>query len=163
MKKRLMVAATAAALSFGAVVPAAATIATHAESGTNSSSSSIVDKIASKFSLNKAEVQKVFDEERATREAEREQAYKDKLATAVKDGKLTQAQADKAQAKHNEIKAEMEARHDEMKDKTDADRKASMEARRTELKKWAADNGIDESYLRPDGGRGGHHGPRDGA
>ena len=113
MKKNLLVAATAATLSLGALVPMAAM----AQSDSTTGSSSIVDKIASKFSLNKADVQKVFDEEHVARQAEHEQAYKDKIAAAVKDGKLTQAQADKVLAKHAEMKAEMEKNRDAMKEK----------------------------------------------
>ncbi len=43
-----------------------------------------------------------------------------------------------------------------MKDKTPEERRAAMEVKRTELEKWAKDNGIPIEYLRPGGG---HHGP----
>lgn len=157
MKKHLLVAATAVTIGLGAAIPAAVTVSSLAESDT-STKSSIVDTLATKFNLKKEDVQKVFEEEHTARHAEREQAYKDTLAQAVKDGKLTQAQADKVQAKHDELKAEMEKNRDAMKDKTREERKAEMDKKREELKKWASDNGIDESYLMPGhGGRG--HGP----
>jgi hypothetical protein len=154
MRKSLMVAAAAATLSLGAAVPLAANQVS-AESGT--SSTTLVDKIASKFNLNKDEVQQVFDENREARQAEHEQAYKDKLAAAVKAGTLTQEQADKAQAKHDELKAEMEKNREAFKDMTHEERHAAMDKKRTELKQWAQDNGIDESYVMP-GGPGGHRG-----
>jgi hypothetical protein len=158
VKKNLLVVATAATLSLGALVPVAAM----AQSDTSTNGTSIVDKIASKFNLNKADVQKVFDEERATREAEREQDAKDELAALVKAGTLTQAQADKITAKRTEIKADMEANRDAMKDKTEAERKATMDAKKAELDKWASDNGIDAKYLMPGHGKGhGPGGPRD--
>lgn len=156
MKKNLLIAATAATLSLGALVPVAAM----AQSDTSTSSSSIVDKIASKFNLNKADVQKVFDEEHATREAEREQKSKDELAALVKAGTLTQAQADKITAKRAEMKADMEANRDAMKDKTEAERKAAMDAKKAELDKWASDNGIDVKYVMPGHGGRSHGGPR---
>ena len=146
-----MIAATAATLSLGALVPVAAM----AQSDTATGSSSIVDKIASKFNLNKADVQKVFDEEHTARQDEREQKSKDELAALVKAGTLTQAQADKISAKRTEMKADMEKNRTAMQSKTEAERRAAMEAKKAELDKWAADNGIDVKYLMPDrGGRG---------
>ena len=82
---------------------------------------------------------------------------KDRLAQAVKDGKLTQAQADKITAKMAEMKTFMESQ----KDKTKEERKTAMEAKRDELKKWAEDNDIPEGYMpMGHGGPGGRgHGP----
>jgi membrane protein involved in colicin uptake len=159
VKKNLLVAATAATLSLGALVPVAAM----AQSDSTTGSSSIVDKLASKFSLNKADVQKVFDEEHAARQAAREQESKDELAALVKAGTLTQAQADKITAKRAEIKAEMDANRNAMQDKTEAERKAAMDAKKAEIDKWASDNGIDAKYLMlGHGGGRGHGGPHNG-
>lgn len=80
----------------------------------------------------------------------------DRLAQAVKDGKLTQDQADKITAKLKELKTQREAERDSMKDKTDEERKTAMEAKKTELEKWAKDNNIPLEYLRSLGGPGGH-------
>jgi hypothetical protein len=122
--------------------------------------SSLVDALASKFNLNKTDVQKVFDEQHATMEATHEQEVKDKLAQLVKDGKLTQAQVDKIIAKQAELKKEREANKDSMKDKTREEMKSAMEAKRTALETWAKDNGIPTEYLRFVIGHGGHgHGP----
>lgn len=158
MKKNLLVAATVATIGLGIGVPTAATLAAQAESG--STGSSMVEKITSKFNLNKDDVQKVFDEERASREAEREQQSKDELASLVKAGTLTQAQADKITAKRTELKADREANRDAMKDKTEAERKAAMEAKKAEIDTWASNNGIDAKYLMlGHGGGRGHGGP----
>lgn len=157
MKKSLLIGATVVTLGVGTLVPLAA----HAQTGTSASGTSIVDKIASKFNLNKADVQKVFDEEHAARETEREQRAADKLAELVKAGTLTQAQADKITAKRAEMKANREANKESFKDMTEAERKAAMDAKKAELDQWAKDNGIDAKYLMPGGGgRGGFgHGP----
>ena len=149
IKKSLLVAgvlATAGISSLGAVSMASA-----ATSSTGQDS--LIDKIASKFKLNKDEVKAVFDEDRTTREAEREQKMKDKLAQAVKDGKLTQAQADKITAKMAEMKTFMES----LKDKTETERKSAMDTKRDEIKKWIEDNNIPEGYMpMGPGGPGGH-------
>ncbi len=158
MRKNILIAATAATLSFGAIAPIGLTLAAHAQTGTTTGTS-IVDKIASKFNLNKTDVQKVFDENRTAHQAERTQAEKDKLAALVSAGTLTQAQADKITAKHAEMKAAMDADRSAMQSKTEAERKAAMDAKKAELDKWAADNGIDAKYVMPGGGMGGGRGP----
>lgn len=159
MKKSLLVAATVATLGVGIMAP----IAAYADTGsTSTGNSSLVDKIASKFHLNKTDVQKVFDEDRTARQAEHEQAAKDQLAAWVKDGTLTQAQADKITAKRTEIKADREANHDKFESMTNTERKAAMDAKKADLEKWASDNGIDIKYVMPGRGGEGHMGgPRD--
>ncbi len=129
-----------ATVGLGIGVP---TVMATTASAQSNNSSSIVDKLASKFNLNKDDVQKVFDEERATHKADREKSFTDRLANLVKDGKLTQAQADKITAKHSEMKSQMES----MKNKTKEERHKSMDQKRSELQKWAKDNGIDEKYV----------------
>jgi hypothetical protein len=97
-------------------------------------------------------------------QAEREAEVKADLAQLVSDGKLTQAQADKINAKRAEIQKAREALRDSDPTKTREEMKAEMDAKRTELETWAKDNGIDTEYLRyvmGHGGRGhGHGGPR---
>ena len=114
-----------------------------------SGQSGIVDKLAQKFNLDKNEVQKVFEEDRAAHKAEHQARMEEKLTQAVKDGKLTEDQKTKLLAKLQEIKDD---RPDpsKFKDKTEAERKAhveQMEQKHEELKKWAADNNIPEEYL----------------
>ena len=157
MKRALLIGASVVTLGVGALVPLAA----HAQTGSSSTTgTSIVDKIASKFNLNKTDVQKVFDEDRAARDAEREQQEATKLADLVKAGTLTQAQADKITTKRAEMKAERDKNKDSFKNMTDAERKAAMDANKTALDKWAKDNGIDIKYLMPGGNHGGPgHGP----
>lgn len=109
----------------------------------------MAEAIANKFKLNKTEVQQVIKQER---QQERAAHREERLAQLVKDGKLTQAQADKLIAKEKEMEPKREAAHNE----TDATkRKAAMEAIKTEMDQWAKDNGIDLSPIRP--ARGGMH------
>lgn len=172
MKKHLLAAGVAATVGLSAVGAGVAHAAT-----TNSAStdpmSSMVDKIATKFNLNKADVQKVFDEQKTEMQAERGQKVKDEVAQLVKDGKLTQAQADAINAKRAEVQKDREANRDAMKDKTQAERKAEMDKKKAELEAWAKQQGIDSQYLRyvmgggpghghGPGGPGGHRGDNDG-
>src|SRR5664279_4275259 len=70
--------------------------------------SGLVDAISTKFNLNKVDVQKVVDDQRTSRQADRELKVKAELAKLVTDGKLTQAQVDKIIAKRAELQAQVE-------------------------------------------------------
>ncbi|MBI5654978.1 hypothetical protein HZC53_05005 [Candidatus Uhrbacteria bacterium] len=118
----------------------------------------IVQAIATKFNLNKDDVQKVFDEQRAANQAEMqakgEQRFTDMLTKAVADGKLTQTQADLIKAKHEEVQTFMQS----LKDKTPEERQAAMKNQADSLKRWAKDNGIPAGYLPMGFGMGGERG-----
>lgn len=144
IKKSLLVAGATSAValaSFAGVGIASA--ATNSTSG-----NTLVDRIASKFNLNKSDVQSVFDQFHDEQEATRDKEVKSTLDQAVKDGKLTQDQEDKILAKRTELKNQREADRDAMMDKTEAERKSAMEAKRTELETWAKNNNIPTEYLR---------------
>ena len=143
-KKTLMVAAAITALGIGGAMGMQGVV--NAATGTSSSDpmSSLVDKIASKFNLNKDDVQAVFDAQRTEMEAQRSQEVKDRIAQAVKDGKITQDQADKITAKLKE----MQANRDAMKDKTEAERQQARQQNRDDIKQWAQDNGISLDTLK---------------
>lgn len=147
-KKSLLVAGAVASIGLGGAAVTANTVSA------TTKNDSIVDKIATKFSLDKNEVQKVFDEDRTAHEAERHAKIEEKLSQAVKDGKLTEDQKSKIIAKMEEMKANMPD-PSTMGDKTIEQHKADMEAKRTELEAWAKENNIPTEYLRfvgPGGG-----------
>lgn len=107
----------------------------------------IAQAIATKFNLNASDVQTVIDEtmetERAQRQANREAEQADRLAEAVADGKLTQAQADLITTKRAELQTAIEA----MKDLTQDERMAAMKTQTDALKQWATDNNIPMEYV----------------
>lgn len=152
MRKALVISGIVGTVGLAGVASAATVAAATDTTKSGDHMSSLVEEIASKFSLDKTKVQAVFDEQREAHQAEREQETKERLATAVTEGKLTQAQADMITAKQAEMKTFMES----LKDKTEDERHAAMDTKRDELKKWAQDNSIPEEYFHP-GGRG--HGP----
>jgi 2C-methyl-D-erythritol 2,4-cyclodiphosphate synthase len=143
----------------GALVTAgiAGLVTTQAVSAANDSSGqSLVDRIASTFNLNKSDVQKVFDEEHKSREAERQQKLEERVKQAVDDGKISQDLADQLIAKHKE----MQTYRDSIKDKSADERRSLMKTKMDEMQKWLKDNNIDKSLFGPMGGRGfGGHGP----
>lgn len=129
--------------------------------GTNNQESTLVQKIASKFNLNKDEVQKVFDEEHVAREVSMQARNEERLTALVTSGKITEAQRILIINKQKELKANRDANKDSFKNLTPNERKSRMDARKTEFETWAKTNGIDTQYLI--GGFGsrefGHRGP----
>lgn len=140
VKRTLVVAGVIAATGLTAVTG----LRVASAQSSNSNGESLVDKIATTFSLNKDDVQKVFDQGRDERKAEMEAKMDEHLAAAVDDGSLTQDQVDKIKAKREELKTFM----DSLKDKTNEERRTAMEAKRTELEQWAKDNNIPDEFVR---------------
>jgi hypothetical protein len=146
-KIKLPTMLAALAITLGLTAAGAGVI--HAASGSDSNNpmSNLVNAIATKFNLNTSDVQQVFDEQHAQMEAQKQQNFKDRLAQAVTDGKLTQAQADLIIAKQQELQAQREANKTSMQNMTQAERHATMQAQMTALKQWVADNNIPQQFM----------------
>ncbi len=154
MNKGKMIAIAAASIGIASVI-GAGTVAAQTETTT-----SLADKIATKFNVNKDDVQQVIDQDHQERHAKMEKRLEERLQAAVDAGKLTADQKAKILTKHEEMEKEREANREAMKDKTPEERRAAMEQKRTELEQWAKDNGIPTEYLMrgPGGGKMGSHG-----
>lgn len=167
VKKPLLVGAAVATIGIGSagfvhgVSAATDTSSSSASTSANNSSSdsdnpmsSLIDKLAAKFNLNKDEIQAVFDADRNEHEAEMKADQQERLAQAVTDGMLTQDQADHITAALEEIdtlrgNSSPENESDETRDAV----RAKMDA----LRDWAKENNIDHQYIM--GGHGGPGGP----
>lgn len=157
LTKTLVVAGVVGTVGAGALAGGAVA---NAESGTNSGDpvSSLVDKIASTFNLDKSKVQQVFDQQRSDMEAKHEKELQSRLQALVDKGTITTAQKSAIEAKITELKNERKADRDTIKSMSDAEREAAMEKRRTDMETWAKEQGLDLSKLR--GILGGPGGPR---
>lgn len=120
------------------------------------SGETLVDRISSKFNLNKAEVQQVFDEVHDEKEAERTQDMSERLQEKVDAGTITAEQKTLIETKLKEQQEKMEAIRDE--DLTEDARHEKMSALRDELRQWAEDNDLDFSLVMSRGGKGGMRG-----
>jgi hypothetical protein len=109
--------------------------------------SSLVQRIADKFGLDKDEVQAVFDEEQKVVVSQMEATYEERLSQLVKDGKITEEQKALIREKQAELRNGMEEEWEEMKDLSPEERRAQMQAKHDELKAWADENDIDPQYL----------------
>lgn len=141
-KKILVITSLAAALGVGAL-GAGTALAAQNKSERPNPLSGLVTAIAQKFNLSPSDVQAVVDQQRFT----------DLLAKAVKDNKLTQAQADLITAKQ----AEVQTFETSLQGKSEADRQSAMKTELASLKTWATTNKIPQQYLMF--GRGGLRGP----
>lgn len=107
----------------------------------------LAQSIASKFNLNKDDVQKVIDQQH-------QDMMKQHLDKLVSNGKITQEQEDKIIVKL----AEMKPRFDAAKANTDeATRKKAMDTLRAEMQQWEKDNNIPKGVMGPQHGP---HGPK---
>lgn len=152
-----MLAATALTIGLAATGVGAVHAATTANK--TNPMSNLVNAIASKFNLNSADVQQVFDQQHLQMQAERQQQFKDRLAEQVTAGNLTQDQANKIIAKMQEIETQHQTNMQSMQTMTAEQRQAVMEKERTALEQWATDNNIPKQYLRFGMGKG--HGGHD--
>ncbi len=134
--------------------------AVHAQAQGKDGPNTIVDAIAEKFSLNRDDVQDVFDEQRKEHHAEFEDKRSQRLQELVDDGTLSQEQFDALQAKHAELEDAREALKDQ--DLSRGEMHKKMQELMTSFESWAQDQGIDLTEIMPHhgmkrGGPGGHH------
>jgi hypothetical protein len=68
--------------------------------------SSLVQRLADRFGLNKDDVQQVFNEEHEARHKEMQELFSQRLEQAVTDEKITETQKQAIISKHDEMKNE---------------------------------------------------------
>jgi len=112
---------------------------------------SLVDMIATKFNLNKTDVQQVVDQYHAQQKTDMKQKFTDRLNQAVTDGKITSAQRDLITAKLIEVQGKIA---DIQKITDPTARKTALTQLMTDVKAWATANNIDMKWLGPIAGRG---------
>lgn len=148
MQKKILLTAAALAIVGTTLLTANNAFAQTSDTTTNPMSS-LVEKIATKFGLDKNEVQALFDEERQTHEAEHKAREEARLQQLVSDGKITEAQKQLIITKQEELRTQHQSEHESLLNRTAQERQAAMEAHKKALEDWAAQNGIDSQYLMP--------------
>lgn len=164
LNKKLIVGASALGIIGTATLSTGAFAATNntdsSNTNTNSSltagdkMSSLVEKIATKFNLNKDDVQKVFDEDRQKHHQAMQQRLEDTLTQAVKDGKLTEDQKSKLLAKMDELHTKYGPENNQSISRHAM--RQNHQAELSELQSWARENGINLSTVLPTPPHGGH-------
>ncbi|MGB4759356.1 MAG: hypothetical protein WBP26_04865 [Candidatus Saccharimonadales bacterium] len=155
LKKSLVISAAVLGLGLTGLGTVGAVSAASNTSSTGESS--LVEKIANKFGLDKSKVQAVFDEDRDEHRAEMKEKRLEELKQAVTDGKLTQAQADHITSVQNEIETLMgDGSPKDMSTET----RDAIKQKMDDLKTWAEEQNLDLKEIGGLGGpRGGHGGP----
>lgn len=105
----------------------------------------IIENLASKFGLNKDEVQQVFEDTRT-------QERSDRLDNLVSDGTITEDQKQLVLDKEDEIKTKIDEINNQ--ELTATEKHDAMDALRDEIQQWEDDNNIPERVLGPMGGMG---------
>lgn len=144
--KRTLAIASVIATMGASVLGATTVFAAQHGTGSEQRMSGLVNAIAQKFHLTPSDVQAVFDEQHSQMNVQMKKQSEDRLAMsltqAVKDGKLTQAQATALTAKHAEFKT-FEA---SLAGKTPAERATALKAQMATFAQWAKDNAIPEPF-----------------
>lgn len=152
LKRNLIIGAGVASIGIAGitgVATASALTSTDSTTGT-----SLIDKLVSKFNLNKDEVQAVFDADRSEHHAAMQAERTAALKTALTDGKLTQAQYDYIVAAQAEIDTLMDTAGapDTQSDET----RAAIKAKLDTLRDWMKEQNLTLENLGLGFGRGGH-------
>ncbi len=142
--------ALALAVVIGGTAIGASTVSADTTTQKQNFVSGFVTAISKKFGLSENEVKAVLDVEMQKHKTEMEAKFSadfaTRLANAVTNGKLTQAQADLIKAKQIEVKAKMDALHTTGVQPTDA-QKTEMKALMESVKTWAKANSIPTEYV----------------
>jgi hypothetical protein len=99
----------------------------------------VVQRLSDRFGVSEHEVQAVFDEVHAEHQSQMQTMFEEKLNEQVSTGEITEAQKQAILDK----KEELIAFHEGLNGLTPEDRKTAFEAHRTEMKAWAAQNGLE--------------------
>lgn len=146
MNKKLLIAGAAIAIFGTGLV----TTSTYAATSSNNGSfmSGLVQKIADTFHLNKNDVQNVFNQYKQDQIAKHEQQFEERLAQAVKDGKITEAQKAAILAKFKDFMSNKQQLRQDFKNMTPDQRKAARDRAKADLEAWAQQNGLSLATLR---------------
>lgn len=140
MKLAVVTVTTAAVMAWGAT-------SIYARGWDGANNETLIQRLVQKFGLKTEDVRSVFDTVRDERQAQMQQKLTNKLDALVKEGKLTEAQKRLIISKHTELQAQREKDKDTLKDLTPEERRAKMQAQRTDLENWAQQNNIDIQYV----------------
>ena len=151
MNKKIIIPAVSIAL-LGSVVTYGLT-SVKAETNTPTEFPPLVQKLISKFNLNKDEVSKIMEQDRSERQAEMQKRFEEKLTELVKTEKLTENQKTALISKHNEMKANKQ----NIREMTREERQNKMQEEKSKYEEWSKSQGIDLSLLRPEGKGFGRH------
>lgn len=138
MKLKTTILAGAAVLTVGV----ASVVGVSSVSAQSANGDTLIDRIATRFNLNRENVSGVFNEVREERQTERQAEATNRLQQKVDEGTITSDQKTLIENKHEEWKTQREALRNQ--DLSWEDRHEAMEQIREEMVKWAEENGVED-------------------
>ena len=154
---------TALVIAFGTLTAGGFFLVGTASADNSSRRTSIIERIASRFNLNKNDVQSVFDEQRKAHREEMTKQLETRLSEAVSKGTINEEQKSLILTKHEELQKEREADLESRHDMTPEERRADAQKHRDEMKSWAEANNIPSEFVGIGIMRDGAHGRGDGS
>lgn len=109
--------------------------------------SSLIDKIASTFNLDRNKVEKVFNDQHAEHKENHLIMIKQRLQKLVDEGTITGAQKTAIEVKLVDLKQQHETDKASYKNLNPEQRKEKMKQKRADLENWAKEQGLDLSKL----------------
>jgi hypothetical protein len=140
ISRKVMLPMAAVALVGAGAVGIQVTQAAGSSTGKNQS---LVQDIASTFSLDPAKVQAVFNAHAKDQASARQTRYEDMLQKAVIDGKLTSSQMSAVLTEHNTLVSQLQA----AKAQTGTARSTALKAVYQDANTWAKQNSISPRWL----------------
>lgn len=105
----------------------------------------IIERLSSRFNLNKDEVQQVFEEVRDEHKADMYARWADRLGDFVAEGKITEDQKQAILDKHEEVEAKMEEIRSQ--NLTEDERREKVRALHDELRSWSDEQGLNFPFM----------------
>ncbi len=152
MSMRITPRTLAALAAIGVAVPLAAPVFAAETAKTmlprSDRHAALIQELATRFNLNKDDVQAFFDQKHAAQRTEMEAKMKerveDQLTKAVAAGRITEVQKAAILAKAAELRTKAE---EAMKTTDETQRKAKLDALRAETEQWLKDQGLDKRQV----------------
>lgn len=107
----------------------------------------LIERLAGKLGKSTDEVREVFEEIRSEHQAQMQTEFEERLNSAVANGEISEEQKQLILQKHDELRSSRQVEFSEKLNQTRDEWKSQREAHRSELEKWASENGIDLKYF----------------
>ena len=134
-------------VAFGTLAAGGFFLVGTASADNTSQKASIIERIASRFNLDKDAVQGVFNEQSQAHQEEMTQRLETRLSEAVSKGTITEEQKSLILAKHEELQKEHETNLEARRNMTREERRADNQKHRDEMKAWAEANNIPSEFV----------------
>lgn len=133
--------------AFGTLAAGGFFLIGNASADTAGNRTSLIERIATRFNLNRDDVRNIFNEEREAHQKEMAARLETRLSEAVANKTITEEQKALILKKHEDVQKEREASLESRRAMTPEERRADAQKHRDEMKAWATANNIPDGFL----------------